>query len=82
MQRALQEKVRVQPTTSVHNAMADSEQEEADATVAVTKKFEPPYLKEEALATSPLSAMQTALTKLALHLATLKHEVASSKKVK
>lgn len=40
--RALQEKVRVQPTTSCHVAVVDAvvwDQEEAGATVAVTKQF-------------------------------------------
>lgn len=32
--------------------------------VEVTKKYEPAYLKEEALAPSPLSELQTALTNL------------------
>lgn len=81
--RALQEKVKAQPTSSFDNAEVDvvaQNQKEADATVAVTKKFEPAYLKEEALAPSPLSAMQTVLTKLAQDVATLKQEVASFKK--
>lgn len=50
--RALQERVIVQPTTSFHNAVVIAvvrEQEEADATVAVTEKYEPVYIKEEAL---------------------------------
>lgn len=55
-------------------------QEEKDATVAVTKKLRPVYFKKEALAPSPLSAMQTTLTKLALEVAALKQEVAFSEK--
>lgn len=43
VQRALQENVKAQPTTSFHNGVVDVvawDQEETDATVAVTKKFE------------------------------------------
>lgn len=60
----------MQPTTSFHNAVVNAvarEQEEADATVAVTNKYEPVYIKEEAL-----SALQTVLTKLSQNVASLK----------
>lgn len=61
VQRALQEKINTEPTPSFYNAMVDEvvwEQEEMVAKVAVTKIFEPAYLKEEALTPSPLSTMQ------------------------
>lgn len=72
----------MQPTISFHSLVdaVAHEQEEADALVAVTKKFEPAYLKEVALAPLHLLAMQTALMKLAQDLAALKQVVASSKK--
>lgn len=73
----------MQPAISFNDAVVDAvaqEQEESDAMVAVTKKYEPTYLKEEALAPLPLSAQQTALTKLAQDVVPLKQEVVSSKK--
>lgn len=76
----LQEKVKVQPTPSFHNEMVDvvAWKQDADATVAVTEKFEPAYLIEEAQAPTLLSAMQTVLMQLAQDLAALKQMVASS----
>lgn len=71
--KALQGKVKAQLTTSFLI-------EAVDTTVAVTKRFEPAYNKGEALAPSPLSAMHTALMKLAQDLAALKQEVASIKR--
>lgn len=45
----LHERIKEQPTTSFHDMVLDAvvwEQEEANATVSVTKKYEPLYLPE------------------------------------
>lgn len=58
----------VQITTSFHDTVVDTveqEQEDIEANVAVEKRYEPLYLKEEALAPSPLTAIQMAERELA-----------------
>lgn len=51
------------------------EQEDAAATVAVIKKYDPLHMPEKALAPSPLSATQTTLRELTLEVASLKQQV-------
>lgn len=47
--------------------------------MAVTKKYEPVYLREEAMAPSPLSGLQTALRELTQNVASLNQEMSSLK---
>lgn len=83
VRRALQEQIRAQPTISFHDVVVDAatrKQEDADATMKVTKIYDPLHMKEESLAPSLLSAIHTALGELALNVASLKQELSSLKR--
>lgn len=52
VRRALQEQIRTQPAISFHNVVVDAvarEQEDAEATMAVTNRYDPLHMKEEPL---------------------------------
>lgn len=68
----------MQPVISFQDTMVNvavQEQEDVEATVTVTKRYEPLHLKEEALALSPLLAIETTLRELAQDMASLKQEM-------
>lgn len=80
VRRPLQERIRVQPAISFHDIAADmvaGEQDDADAAIAITKKYDPLHMPEYALAPSPLSAIQSTLQELALDMAFLKQKLSA-----
>lgn len=78
MRWALKEWVRSHPSLNFSNVVMEAvvkEQEDMETTIAMTKKSEPMYLREEALAPSTLSAVQTAIQELPQNVSSMCQEM-------
>lgn len=78
VKRALQEGIGVQPTISFHDTVVNvdaQKQEDAEAAVAVARRYDPLHLKEEVLAPSSMSAIHPVLRVLAQEVASQKQEM-------
>lgn len=77
VRRTLQKQIRAQPAIYLHDIVGEAvaqEKEDAEATVAVTNRYDPAHMKNKVLAPS-----HTALRELALDVASLKQELSSIK---
>lgn len=75
---AVQEQIKSQPSLTVNDTVVDAAarlQENAEATVVVTKTYEPLHVTEEALAPPHQSAMQTTNRELTQNMASMRQEM-------
>lgn len=80
--RALQEQIKAQLSLTFYDTVVDVVvrlQEDAEATMSVTKRHEPLHIREESLAPYPLSAMQNTIRELTQNMASMRQEMSTFK---